>query len=147
MYGKIMILTFSDDEEDIYNGILEVISNSKSLKWCNTFQDTKIQVGELKIDLAQRSVSVNDIEVSLTNTEFEILYLLASNPGRVFTLEQIYNIIWNDEYLGSYATVTRHIGQIRKKIGDSPSRRLYIQTIRSVGYRFNKNLKRTAKGK
>ena len=48
-----MILTFSDDEEDIYNGILEVISNSKSLKWCNTFQDTKIQVGELKIDLAQ----------------------------------------------------------------------------------------------
>ena len=87
MYGKIMILTFSDDEEDIYNGILEVISNSKSLKWCNTFQDTKIQVGELKIDLAQRSVSVNDIEVSLTNTEFEILYLLASNPGRVFTLE------------------------------------------------------------
>ncbi len=56
----------------IYNGILEVISNSKSLQWCNTFQDTKIQVGEWKIDFAQRSVSVNDIEVGLTNTEFEI---------------------------------------------------------------------------
>ena len=82
-----LLFVISDDEEDICNGILEVISNSKSLKWCNTFQDTKIQVGELKIDLAQRSVSVNDIEVSLTNTEFEILYLLASNPGRVFTLD------------------------------------------------------------
>ena len=51
-----MILSFSDDERDIYNGILEVISNSKSLEWCNTFQDTEIQVGELKISLAQRNV-------------------------------------------------------------------------------------------
>lgn len=56
----------------IYNGILEVISNSKSLQWYNTFRNTKIQVREWKIDLAQRSVSVNDIEVSLINTEFEI---------------------------------------------------------------------------
>ncbi len=142
-----MILTFSDDEEDIYNGILEIISNSKSLEWCNTFQDTEIQVGELDISLAQRSVSVNNIEVSLTKTEFEILYLLASNPGRVFTIEQICNIIWNYEYLGDCATISNHISSIRKKIGDSPSRQLYIQTIRGIGYRFNKNLKRSAKGK
>lgn len=144
--GKIMILSFADDEEDIYNGILEVISNSKSLEWCNTFQDTEIQVGEMKIDLAQRTVWINEIEVRLTNIEFEILYLLASNPGRVFTVEQIYNIIWNNEYLRDYATVTRHIGSIRKKIGDSSRRQLYIQTVRCVGYRFNKNLKRKAKG-
>lgn len=142
-----MILTFSDDEKDIYNGILEVISNSKSLEWCNTFQDTEIKVGELKISLAQRSVSVNDIDVRLTKMEFEILYLLASNPGRVFTIEQICNIIWNYEYLGDCATISSHISSIRKKIGDSPSRQLYIQTIRGVGYRFNKNLKRSAKGK
>lgn len=90
---------------------------------------------------------VNDIEVRLTNTEFEILYLLASNPGRVFTTEQIYNIIWNDAYFGDYATVTGHISSIRQKIGDSPHKQLYIQTIRSVGYRFNKNLKRSAKEK
>lgn len=147
MYGKIMILSFSDDEEDIYNGILEVICNNKSLEWCNTFQDTEIQVEELKIDLAQRNVLVNDIEVRLTNTEFEILYLLASNPGRVFTTEQIYNIIWNDAYFGDYATITGHISSIRQKIGDSPHKQLYIQTIRSVGYRFNKNLKRSAKEK
>lgn len=142
-----MILSFSDDERDIYNGILEVISNSKSLEWCNTFQDTEIQVGELKISLAQRNVIVNNIEVRLTNMEFEILYLLASNPGRVFTIEQIYNIIWNYEYLGDYATISKHISSIRKKIGDSSSRQFYIQTIRGVGYRFNKNLKRSVKGK
>lgn len=117
-----MILSFSDDEEDI-------------------------QVGELRIDLAQRCVLVNDSEVRLTNTEFEMLYLLASNPVRVFTIEQIYNIIWNYEYLGDCATVTKHISSIRKKIGDSSSRQLYIQTIRGVGYRFNKNLKRSARGK
>lgn len=142
-----MILSFSDDERDIYNGILEVISNSKSLEWCNTFQDTEIQVGELKISLAQRNVIVNNIEVRLTNMEFEILYLLASNPGRVFTIEQIYNIIWNYEYLGDYATISKHISSIRKKIGDSSSRQFYIQTIRGVGYRFNKNLKKSVKGK
>ena len=82
-----MILMFSDDEENIYNGILEVITNSKSFEWRNTFQDTEIQVEGLRINLAQRSVWVNDIEVRLTNTEFEILYLLASNPGRVFTIK------------------------------------------------------------
>ncbi len=145
--GKIMILSFSDDEEDIYNGILEVITNNKSLEWCNTFQDAEIQVGELKIDLAQRSVLVNDIEVRLTNMEFEILYLLASTPGRVFTIEQIYNIVWNDEYLRDCATIMKHISSIRKKVGDSSSRQLYIQTVRGVGYRFNKNLKRSAKGR
>lgn len=109
-----MILTFSD-EEDIYNGILEIISNSKSLTWCNTFQDTEIQIEELTIDLAQRSVVANNIEVRLTNTEFEILYLLASNPSRVFTIEQIYNNIWNYEYLGDYATISKHISSIRKR--------------------------------
>lgn len=140
-------ITFSDDEENIYNGILEVITNSKSLEWCNTFQDTEIQVEGLRINLAQRSVWANDIEVRLTYTEFEILYLLASNPGRVFTIEQIYNIIWNYEYLGDYATISKHISSIRKKIGDSSIRQFYIQTIRGVGYRFNKNLKRSAKGK
>ena len=142
-----MILSFTDDEQDIYNGILEVISNSKCLEWCNTFQDTNvIQVGALKIDLVQRIVLLNDNEVRFSNIEFEILYLLASNPGRVFTTEQIYNIVWNGAYFGDYATVTGHISSIRQKIGDSPSRQVYIQTIRSIGYRFNKNLKRTAKG-
>ena len=56
MYGKIMILTFSDDEEDIYNGILEVISNSKSLKWCNTFQDTKIHIGATANALERKGI-------------------------------------------------------------------------------------------
>lgn len=85
-----MILSFTDDEKDIYNGILEVISNSKCLEWCNTFQDTDvIQVGALKIDLVQRIVLLNDNEARFSNIEFEILYLLASNPGRVFTTEQI----------------------------------------------------------
>ncbi|MDE5939426.1 MAG: winged helix-turn-helix domain-containing protein [Lachnospiraceae bacterium] len=56
-------------------------------------------------------------------------------------------IIWNYEYLGDHATISKHISSIRKKIGDSSIRQFYIQTIRGVGYRFNKNLKRSAKGK
>lgn len=95
--------------------------------------------------MAQRSVPVSDIEVGLTNMEFEILYLLASNPSRVFFVEQIYNIIWNYEYLRYCTTISKHISSIRKKTGDSSSRQLYIQTIWGVGYRFNKNLKRFSK--
>lgn len=139
--GKIMILSFTDDEEDIYKGMLEIISNSKSLKWCNTFQDTDlIQVGALKIDLVQRNVSVNDVEVRLTNTEFEILYLLANNPRRVFSKEQIYDLVWKEPYFGDYNIVMSHIRNIREKIEDNPSKPIYVQTVWGVGYRFNKNL-------
>lgn len=78
------------------------------LREVDTFQDTDvIQVGALKSDLVQRIVLLNDNEVRFSNIEFEILYLLASNPSRVFTTEQIYNIVWNGAYFGDYATCHR----------------------------------------
>jgi len=80
-------------------------------------QDTAVQAGELKIDLAQRSVSANDIEVRLTNMEFEILYLLASNPGRVFLVEQIYSIM--GMYYGEIKTFG-HNEVIRLSYWDTP---------------------------
>ncbi|MCI8510292.1 MAG: winged helix-turn-helix transcriptional regulator [Lachnospiraceae bacterium] len=139
--GKVMILSFTDDEEDIYKRILQIINGSKNFEQCSAFQNIKlIQAGKLWIDCMQRSVCVNNIEIELTYIEFEILYLLAGNPGRVFRKEQIYDIVWNEAYAGDYNIVMSHIHNIREKIEDNPSKPIYIQTVWGVGYRFNKNL-------
>lgn len=139
--GKVMILSFTDDEEDIYKRILQIINGSKNFEQCSAFQNIKlIQAGKLWIDCMQRSVCVNNIEIELTYIEFEILYLLAGNPGRVFRKEQIYDIVWDEAYAGDYNIVMSHIHNIREKIEDNPSKPIYIQTVWGVGYRFNKNL-------
>ena len=70
-------------------------------------------------------------------TEFEILQLLAKNPGRVFSKEQIYDMVWYEPYAGDYNIVMSHISHIREKIDDDPSHPVYIQTVWGVGYKFN----------
>ena len=74
-------------------------------------------------------------KVELTYTEFEIISFLAQNPGRVFSKEQIYDVVWKEPYSGDYNIVMSHI---REKIEDDPSHLVYIQTVWGVGYRFNK---------
>ena len=66
--------------------------------------------------------------------------IITRNPGRVFSKEQIYDIVWKEPYSGDYNIVMSHIRNIRKKIEDDPSKPMYIQTVWGVGYRFNKNL-------
>ena len=75
-----------------------------------------------------------------TGKEFQILMLLARNRVRVFSKEQIYDIVWEEPYSGDYNIVMSHIHNIREKIEDNPSKPVYIQTVWGVGYRFNKNL-------
>ena len=139
--GKVMVLSFSDEEEYIYQRMMQIISNSKNFEWCNMLQETNnIHVGELTVDLSKRSVVMGNTEVMLTNREFEILYLLASSPGRVFSKEQIYDLVWEEPYSGDYNIVMSHIRNIREKIEDNPSKPFYIQTVWGVGYRFNKKM-------
>ncbi len=139
--GKIMVLSFSDDEDDIYQRILQAVDNCKHFeRYVIPQQAEDIQIGKLKINVIQKSVIVGKTEVVLTNREFEILYLLAQNPGRIFSKEQIYDIVWQEPYFGNYNVVMSHIRHIRKKIEDNPGKPLYIQTVWGIGYRFNKNL-------
>lgn len=139
--GKVMVLSFSDEEEDIYQRMMQIISNSKKFEWCNMLQETNnIHIGELTVDLSKRSVVMGNTEVMLTNREFEILYLLASSPGRVFSKEQIYDLVWEEPYSGDYNIVMSHIRNIREKIEDNPSKPFYIQTVWGVGYRFNQKM-------
>ena len=139
--GKVMVLSFSDEEEDIYQRMMQIISNSKNFEWCNMLQETNnIHIGELTVDLSKRSVVMGNTEVMLTNREFEILYLLASSPGRGFSKEQIYDLVWEEPYSGDCNIVMSHIRNIREKIEDNPSKPFYIQTVWGVGYRFNQKM-------
>ena len=110
----------------------------KNLKLNNN--SANLRIGELEVCESKRQVKKNEEHIYLTFYEFEILFLLVKNPGRVFSKEQIYDIIWNEPYSGDYNVVMRHICNIREKIEDDPGQPLYIQTIRGVGYRFNGNL-------
>ena len=101
---------------------------------------TKLVFQGIEIDVSSRMVYRDGKEIKTTFREFEILYLLASNPGRVFSKEQIYDIVWQEPYSGDYNIVMSHIRHIREKIEDDPGKPLYIQTVWGIGYRFNKNL-------
>ena len=101
----------------------------------------KIHYGDIVILLATRELFRKQKKIDLSFTEFEILHLLARNPGRVFSKEQIYNSVWKEPYFGDYNIVMSHIRNIREKIEDNPSKPIYIQTIWGVGYKFNNKLK------
>ena len=94
----------------------------------------------IEIDISRRLIYRGKSEIKTAFVEFEILHLLARNPGKVFSKEQIYDIVWKEPYFGDYNIVMSHIRNLREKIEDNPSKPIYIQTVWGVGYRFNKNL-------
>ena len=106
----------------------------------NNIKPLKIHYGDIVILLDKRELFRKQEKIDLSFIEFEILHLLARNPGRVFSKEQIYNSVWKEPYFGDYNIVLSHIRNIREKIEDNPSKPVYIQTVWGVGYRFNKNL-------
>lgn len=92
-----------------------------------------IQIAGLLIDVERHLVSVNKTPLSLTRTEFKLLYELASHRGRVFTREILLDKVWGYNYEGYARTVDTHIRRIRDKLGPMGE---WIETIRGVGYRF-----------
>ena len=94
----------------------------------------------IEIDISRRLIYRGKSEIKTAFVEFEILHLLARNPGKVFSKEQIYDIVWKEPYSGDYNIVMNHIRNLREKIEDNPSKPIYIQTVWGVGYCFNKNL-------
>lgn len=97
----------------------------------------ELRCGELVIDPKARSVWRSGHEVSLTPKEFDILYFLARNRGEVFTKEQIYQAVWEGDYMLDDSNIMAFIRKLRKKIEPNPDAPEYIQTIWGIGYRFN----------
>ena len=98
--------------------------------------EKQIKSGGLTMDRNSRTVKVDGRDVHLTATEFDILYLLAGHPGRVFGAEEIFRTVWADRYYDSNNTVMVHIRKIREKIEDNPGRPLRIRTVWGVGYKY-----------
>jgi DNA-binding response OmpR family regulator len=101
-------------------------------------EDTQapIEIGDLRIDTAKRTVRARGEEVQTTYVEFEILTALAENPGRVFTREGLLTRIWGDSAYRDPRTIDVHIRHLREKLEPDPKNPQYIHTVRGVGYRF-----------
>ena len=95
-----------------------------------------LEVGELKINLDDFSVYKNGRKIELTAKEFEILKLLAKNPKKVYTKEQLYANVWQDAYCGDENAVNVHISRLRNKIEDNPRSPRYVVTVWGIGYKL-----------
>ena len=102
-----------------------------------TFLGDVIHCGALSIDLRLRRVIRDGKEIALTPKEFDILYFLARNRGEVFTKEQIYQAVWESDYLLDDSNIMAFIRKLRKKIEPNPDAPEYILTIWGIGYKFN----------
>jgi len=101
-----------------------------------TPEEDVIRRGELTIDRTRREVLAGEEAIELTTREFELLYFLASNPGIVFTREQILDRVWGNESIVVDRAIDVHIRHLRKKIEPRPDSPCFITTIRGVGYKF-----------
>ena len=93
---------------------------------------------DMVIDKVNRTVTLQNLPVELTGKEFDLLVFLAESKGRVFTKKQIYTQVWAEEYAFDDSNIMSFISKLRKKIEPNPEQPFYIQTVRGVGYRFNK---------
>jgi DNA-binding response OmpR family regulator len=91
---------------------------------------------DIKIDLDRRLIFKADQELHLRFKEFELLSLLVNSAGEVVTRAEIFDKVWGTEWLGDMRTLDVHIRWLREKLEDDPGHPKYIQTVRSVGYRF-----------
>ena len=153
----IIMLTAKDDEFDKVTGLmlgaddymvkpftpLELVARVKAqLRRYFVFSGEKpsriLMVGALEMNLDTRKCILNGEELYLTPTEFEILRILVENRGAVMSSEELFKMIWKDEYYSkNNNTITVHIRHIREKMGDSAEFPKYIKTVWGVGYKID----------
>ena len=125
---------------------LELVARAKSqlrryTQLGSTVQDEKkevYEVGGLSINDELKEVTVDGESVRLTPIEYNILLLLVKNQGKVFSIDQIYENIWNEEAIGADNTVAVHIRHIREKIEINPKEPIYLKVVWGVGYKIEK---------
>jgi DNA-binding response OmpR family regulator len=113
---------------------VQLRKKAESSKSDHQFEDTVIARKDLEINTDTREVTYKGGDIYLTKMEFDLLKLLALNPGRPFTRDELLNQVWGFEYASSTRTVDTHILQLRQKFSEK-----LIETVRGVGYRFSKD--------
>ena len=101
-------------------------------------QNKVIKVDDLTIDINNYSVKRGDEDLKLTNKEFEIFKLFLTNPNIVFTKEQIYRQVWEDDFMGDENIINVHIRRLREKVEREPSKPKYIKTLWGIGYKYER---------
>lgn len=96
-----------------------------------------ISYPDLTINCKQRTVVVRGQKVDLTAKEFDLLAFLAGHPEQVFTREQLFKVLWNEEYVADLGSISVFVRRIRTKIEQDPSKPKYLKTVWGVGYKFS----------
>ena len=153
----IIFLTAADEEMNIIMGldiggddyitkpfnILEVKARMKAILRRNAVTEKKaaksniINAGDMKIDCDSRNLYIAGRPINLTAKEFDLLELLAVNPGKVYSRDNLLKAVWGQDYSGDGRTVDVHMRRLREKIEDNPSEPKYVHTKWGVGYYFN----------
>ena len=134
--GKVMILTFKDDEDQVLNKVLSVLSGEPTFKVVQQDTAPMFTFPGLTIYPYQRQVFQGGTEIPLTHLEFSVLLYLVQQPGRVFSQQQIFEAVWNEDSDTCRHAVVSIIHQLRKKIEPDPAQPVYIQTMIHTGYKF-----------
>jgi len=119
----------------------EVISRIRAVLRRSTRSDDAagvepVRIGELELDPAARIARLGGEELELSRKEFDLLAELMRHAGHVVKREDLMSKVWDMNWFGSTKTLDVHIGWLRRKLGDDPSRPIYIETVRGVGFRF-----------
>lgn len=150
--GPVIILSVQNTEEDIIKA-LDNGANDYLVKPFRTGEllarirssiravsmdakNAELNFNQLNINLAARTVKVNDTFIKLTSTEYDLLALLARNEGKVLTHQYLLKEIWGPGFINQSQYLRVFVAQLRKKIESDPNRPQYIQTESGVGYRF-----------
>lgn len=115
---------------------IKAVMRRSSHKASDEPKSQTILVGTLQIDIPKRKVSNEGKDIDLTAKEFDVLFLLAQNPGRVFTRDNLLEAVWGVEYYGDLRTVDVHVRRLREKIEKDPRHPEYVLTKWGVGYYF-----------
>ena len=124
--------------------ILEVKARIKAIMRRTAASEPKeenskvIESGDLKLDCESRRLFVQGREINLTAKEFDLLELLVMNPNKVYSRENLLNLVWGYEYPGDARTVDVHVHRLREKIEPNPSEPKYVHTKWGVGYFYQK---------
>ena len=115
-------------------GMMEMVSRVRAVMRRSEKEETPaLSLGDLYLNPSAHMAMVDGEAVDLTYKEFEMLYMLMANPGRVFTRQQFLTSIWDQDYDGETRTVDVHVRNLRQKLGKCGD---YISTVRGVGYRM-----------
>lgn len=134
-YDKVIGLDLGADDYIVKPfGMMEMVSRVKAVLRRSVKESNElVQVGEIHMDLGRREVIVCGNPIRLTLKEFDLLKLLMENEGRVYSRQQLLDIVWGIGFVGETRTVDVHIGTLRTKLGSCGE---YIETVRGVGYRM-----------